>query len=187
MGILIWICLVGSAIAGVLLWAIDRFDKFDKFEKVGRGWMVLWLLVLLSPFFLVLGYGVIDMVAWVQEALVEFSEADKGEKFGLGLSVLFVLLFCLMAYVEHQVKFRQRVDRWTVILRILQKILQKVFVAFMIVGILLTLVNWAIGVVVLPMMLFRHWPDMHWYEVVGLVVCAVMFYRIIRETFWPRY
>lgn len=186
MDVRIW--LVGSVIAGVLSWAINRITKVEdvewhaatRLQKIGTWISVLLMVVAISPIIAAIATGVFDAVVGAKEFLIELSEVNKSEKLALGLPALFVLLCFLTAYVEYQVQFRHRVGRWTVTLRILQK----VCVAFMLVAILTMLVGAAIGVVVLPMMLFRHWPDMHWYEVVGLVVCAVMFYRIVRETFW---
>lgn len=190
MDILIRICVVGSAIAWLLMWVGDRFgDRLSELEvvkyvdkKVGRGLMVLWVLFLASPLFLLLGYWVIDIVAWVQEALIELSEASKSEKLTLGVIVLVVLLLYLLGYVEYQVESRHRVGRWILTLRILRKV-GMVLMVFMVVS---TLVGWAIGAVLLPIMLFSSWQDMVWYQKAGLVVCAAWLCLVVKETFWPR-
>lgn len=188
MDVRIW--LVGSVIAGVLSWAINRFTKVDdvewqaatRLQKMGTWASLLLMVVAISPIIAALGYGVIDMVASVPEALIELSEEIKSEKLTLGVPVLVVLFFCLFGYVEYQIQYNHRVGRWIVALRILQKVFM-VLIVFMVVS---TLVGWAIGAVLLPMMLFNSWQDMVWYQKAGLVVCAAWLCLVVKETVWPR-
>lgn len=142
MDILIWICLAGSAIAWLLIWVGDRFgDRLNELEvvkyvnkKVGRGLMVLWALVLFSPFFLVLGYGVIGMVAWVQEGLVEFSETSTKEKLAEGFGLLVGIWLLLWVHVEDQVESKHRIGSWIVAQRIL-RVVGMAFIVIMVLGI----------------------------------------------------
>lgn len=188
MGASIW--LVGSVIAGVLSWAINRITKVDdvewqaatRLQKMGTWASLLLMVVAISPIIAALGYGVIDMVASVPEALIELSEEIKSEKLTFGVTVLVVLFFFLLGYVEYQVESRHRVGRWI----LTQRILQKVFMVLIVFLIVSTLVGWAIGAVLLPIMVFNSWQDMVWYEKAGLVVCAVWLCRVVKEIFWPR-
>lgn len=96
--------------------------------------MVLWALVLFSPFFLVLGYGVIGMVAWVQEGLVEFSETSTKEKLAEGFGLLVGIWLLLWVHVEDQVETKHRIGSWIVAQRIL-RVVGMAFIVIMVLGI----------------------------------------------------
>lgn len=139
MDILIWICLVGSAIAWLLMWVGDRFgDRLNELEvvkyvdkKVGRGLMVLWVLFLLSPFFLALGYWVTDTA---KESLIEFSETSTREKLVGGFSLLVSIWLLLWVHVEDQVATKHRIGSWIVAQRIL-RVVGMAFIVIMVLGI----------------------------------------------------
>jgi hypothetical protein len=138
MDILIWICLAGSAIAWLLMWVGDRLgDRLNELEvvkyvnkKVGRGLMVLWVLFLLSPFFLALGYWVTDTA---KESLIEFSETSTREKLVGGFGLLGGIWLLLWVHVEDQVAAKHRIGSWIVAQRRL-RVVGMAFIVIMVLG-----------------------------------------------------